>query len=147
MSFFSRATKSDNTSRIRKDGNFASYDTGGKDAGASKRTIGGSAPEPASHMRDIADQHMNEGDLHNSIAGKMKMVGLDKRAAEHKEVADHHMLAGAHYGAAANAIEGARDRSDPMTDQKGFLDAGKDHLAQARQCAGKAQTCTEAFQN
>jgi hypothetical protein len=141
MSHFSRMIKSEIA--VRKDGDFQSMDMGGKDAGASKRMMGAKPVEASMHMRDVADQHDREGDTHAQVAEKTKMMGLDKRAAEHREVANEHMLAAGHYRAAASAIEGARDRVDPMDDQNKYLDAGKDHLATARQCAGKAKACCE----
>jgi hypothetical protein len=143
MSFFSRVNKTQ--SAVRKGEPFQSADDGSKDAGASKRMMGDRPLDPSEHMRMIADQHDTEAGMHDSISDKSKMIGLDKRAAEHKEVANEHALAAGHYRAAAQSIEGARDRVDPMDDQKNYLDAGKDHLAAARKCAGKACDCTNSM--
>jgi hypothetical protein len=126
MSHFTRMIKSGEVV-VRKNGSFFSGDTGGKDAGAANAAPQAVNPTVSSHLQNIADRHENEGDIHSQVASHLQNLGLDKRAQEHRAVANEHKAAAAHYRAAGNA---AQDESNDAA-------VGK-HLKAARDSAGQA---------
>jgi hypothetical protein len=146
MSFFHRSTNTTSEQVLRKDGNFLSFDNGkDKDAGAKAWGGASAGPSPVSHMHMIGDQHDNEALMHKDVANKLGMMGFEKGAAQHRQAAVEHGMAGQHYHAAADSVMNATDQADPMGDSSKFLDAGKDHLKAARDCAGKAKACCDAM--
>jgi hypothetical protein len=133
MSHFTRMIKSGEVV-VRKDGSFFSGDTGGKDAGASDAAPQSVGPTISSHLQNMADRHENEGDIHSQVASHLQNLGLDKRAQEHRAVANEHKTAAAHYRAASGA---AQDTSNG--------DVVAKHLKAARDSAGQAAELTKCM--
>ena len=133
MSHFTRMIKSGEVV-VRKNGSFFSGDTGGKDAGAANAAPQAVNPTVSSHLQNIADRHENEGDIHSQVASHLQNLGLDKRAQEHRAVANEHKAAAAHYRAAGNA---AQDTTNG--------DVVAKHLKSARDSAGQAVELTKCM--
>ena len=135
MSHFRRMIKS-GESVVRKDGEFCSGDTGGKDAGAAKLAADRSLRRAAS-LQNIADRHAQRGrtcttGIANRLAATSAWIKAGAGAPRRRQRAQYRR---GHYRAAAGRRSGHDDKDDVVAK----------HLKAARDSAGQAAELTKCM--